>query len=478
MKNLPLCWPAVLAALTACTSGVPYRNGEYAELDCTKIYSDYGATLSQGTTPAIDEDNACWKQSREKHRDYDALFVEFDDQGWVQGAAVDNSPTKKDHLSNLFGAVENLRKTEQYLSIAVFVHGWQHNAEATDSNVHAFRRMLTQLNAIETAAADKGPKPRVVGIYVGWRGKSLKIPYLNNITFWERKNTAEKVAQGEVQELFLWLDWLRDTERGKNDEQRVTVLTIGHSFGGLITFEALNSEFVRNGVRFKRNIAKPEDRFMSRVGDMVVIANPAFEGTRYEGLRAVARRFPDLERNQLPVVIVATSDADWATKYLFPFARWFNTFFESTTGEQQSANVSAVGHNTRYITHELSLCSSPGCEDPCKKPSSAKNSGPAAFDADREYKFMAEIAGRGFDFEKSKPEAQRLCDGLELKWTGEAVRDRNPYWVVRTTKDIMHNHNDIFNDNMVTFVRQMYTAFIVARNQSNEKRRSQATDKQ
>jgi hypothetical protein len=42
----------VLAALTACTSGVPYRNGEYAELDCTKIYSDYDATLSQGTGSA------------------------------------------------------------------------------------------------------------------------------------------------------------------------------------------------------------------------------------------------------------------------------------------------------------------------------------------------------------------------------------------------------------------------------------------
>lgn len=476
MKNLSLCWPVVLAALTACTSGVPYRNGEYAELDCAKIYGDYDAALSQGMAPAVDEDDACWKQSREKHRDYDALFVEFDDQGWVQGAAGDNSPTKKDHLSKLFDAVENLRKTERYLSIAVFVHGWQHNAEATDSNVHAFRRMLTQLNAIETAAAGTSSKPRVVGIYVGWRGRSLTIPYLDNITFWERKNTAEKVAQGEVQELFLWLDWLRDTERGKNDEQYVTVLTIGHSFGGLITFEALNSEFVRNGVRFKRNITKPDDRFMSRVGDMVVIANPAFEGARYEGLRAVARRFPPVERNQLPVVIVATSEADWATGLAFPFARRLNTLFESTNGEQDAANVKSVGHNSRYITHNLSLCNSPGCKDPCKKASIPGR--PGAFDAQREYEFMGEIARNGFDSGKLKPEEQQLCDGLVLKWTAEAVPDHNPYWVVQTTGDIMRGHNDIFNDNMVSFVRQMYTAFIVARNQSNEKKRSQTKDKQ
>ena len=86
---------------------------------------------------------------------------------------------------------------------------------------------------------------------------------------------------------------------------------------------------------------------------------------------------------------------------------------------------------------------------------------------------MFAIAERGFDHRKAKPGQQYLCDGLELRWTEEAYPDHNPFWVVRTTDDIMHGHNDIFNANMVAFVRQMYTGFVAARNQFNEKMRSQ-----
>lgn len=473
MKFSSLFWIAVLGVLTACTPLPPYRNGNYVSLDaCDKAYKDYDKTLLQGKTPVMKGENVCWQQSHEKHEDYDALFVEFDDQGWVQGTSEETSPTEQDHLSNLYAAIEDLRgdrKPGQRLSILVFVHGWQHNAEPDDANVHAFRRMLLGINTLETVAAGEGPKPRVVGIYVGWRGKSVRTPILNNLTFWRRKNTAEKVAQGGIQELFLWLDWLRDTDR-PNGEQYVTVLTIGHSFGGLITFEAMKSEFIRNGVRFKRNPLAKGDIFMSRVGDLFVIVNPAFEGARYEELRAVARRFPKIERTQLPVVIIATSEADWATRYAFPMARWINTYyFERTSGVEAEANVKTIGHNSRYITHELSLCKGKDCDAVCKK----RESGFGSFDefnVRQEYEYMAEIGRRGFDFTKQKP-AQRLCDGLELKSTSEAYPDYNPYWVVRTTGDIMRGHNDLFNENMVAFVRQIFLAFMAMRNQANEHRR-------
>ncbi|HYU70498.1 MAG TPA: hypothetical protein VEL09_14330 [Burkholderiales bacterium] len=484
MKNPPLYRVAVLAALTACTSGVPYRNGDYGAIpSCEKTYGAYDAALLSVAAPPIEEGDNCWKQSRESHRDYDVLFVEFDDQGWVQDAAKESNPTKADHLSKLYESIRQIRekpdKTQQRLSIVVFVHGWQHNAEATDSNVHAFRRLLRQVDTLEAAAAGQGPKPRVVGIYVGWRGKSLTIPILDNTTFWERKNTAERVAQGQVQELFRWLDLFRDTGTDPTTgERNVTVLTIGHSFGGLITFEALSGEFVRNAVRFKRNVEKPNDHYMSRVGDLVVIVNPAFEGARYEVLRAAVRRLPDVERNQLPVVIVATSTADVATRYFFPLARWFNTVFEATSGEEQSATVLAVGHNPRYITHDLSLCApdNTDCQEACKAASgTASNTLQNNFEAKaaREYSYMFAIAERGFDHRKAKPGQQYLCDGLELRWTEEAYPDHNPFWVVRTTDDIMHGHNDIFNANMVAFARQMYTGFVAARNQFNEKMRSQ-----
>ena len=61
---------------------------------------------------------------------------------------------------------------------------------------------------------------------------------------------------------------------------------------------------------------------------------------------------------------------------------------------------------------------------------------------------MNEIARHGFD-----PQ-QYLCGGLELVWKEEAYKNRNPFWVVQTTADIMKDHTDIFNDNMIAFVRQ------------------------
>jgi hypothetical protein len=486
MKKLLLIYIAAFAVLTACTSDVPYRNGEYTVIpNCKDVYYKYDTTLkNQGDLSKVIEmgDEACWKQSREQHEDYDILFTEFDDQGWVQGAANETSSNKSSHLRKLYDAIDGIYNkdgTKHRLALVVFVHGWKHNAEATDTNVQSFQKLLQQISQLESiAASDEQTQPRVVGIYVGWRGKSLAIPGLDNITFWERKNTAKQVAQGSVQELFLWLDLFRDTAKNDKGERIVSALTIGHSFGGLITYEALSSEFVRNTVRFKNNPSKPDDKYMSRVGDLVVIVNPAFEGARYEVLRAATRRSgKDLERNQLPVVVIATSEADAATRYAFPIARAINTMFESTQGEEWNAAVWAVGHNSRYITHELSLCESNNadCRNVCNVEQRAeKNNDPIQYESilNREYTHMYNIAKYGFDKDNIKPSQQYLCNALDLKWTDEAIPNNNPYWVVQTTEDIMSGHNDIFNDYMISFVRQMYTGFMAGRNQYNQKKRS------
>jgi hypothetical protein len=55
---------------------------------------------------------------------------------------------------------------------------------------------------------------------------------------------------------------------------------------------------------------------------------------------------------------------------------------------------------------------------------------------------------------------------LDLRWTKEAYPETNPFWVVRTTGDIMKGHNDIFNPAMMNFVRQMYIAFIAAQREA------------
>jgi hypothetical protein len=405
----------------------------------------------------------------------------------VQGSSDLARPSKDDHLDRFFKRLSEIYTANRKngLSLVLFIHGWHHNADAQDRNVTEFRWLLRDFSIAEggrrlAEKAGENSGPRLVGIYVGWRGESLTVPQLNKATFWERKNTAERVAQGTVRELFSRLDYFRDRARTNvawNDLRRddfdgqgdrnVRMLTIGHSFGGLITYEALSSEFVRFAAR-----ASDKD-FVSRLGDVVVIVNPAVEGARHEALMVAAQRVASLKPAQLPVVIVATSAADDATRVYFRWAREVSTLLERTPGREGEAIVKAVGHNDRYRTHELKPCEKDddACKAACPAPRvtqrlSTKDMDKKAVDdytfrltqdiAD-EFELMRGVAGKGF---KKK---QYLCSGLRLEATPNQEPEHNPFWVVSTTEEIMEGHNDIFNRNFVSFIRQMYLGLISVR---------------
>jgi len=453
--NKTLLFIAAALSLSGCADDIPYRSrGFEPATDCKETYERYadGQKLE-----AADADAPCWRRSVEERDRYDLLFAEFDDQGWVQGASKLPRPGN-DFLDAFFAKLDQLyEKNSNGLSLVVFVHGWHHNAKAGDDNVRSFRKLLGDVALAEA----KGAGRRVVGVYVGWRGESITASWINVATFWERKNTAERVAQGSVRELFAKLDVFRDRANGGNKTDnpsgRVRLLTIGHSFGGLITYESLSSDFLRAAVRHdgKRG-------YLSRTGDLVVIANPAFEGTRYEPLKIAGQRLTQLHPDQLPLVIIATTQADWATGSTFPIARSVGTFWEKTPGEEAAANTRAVGHNDRYTTHRLTTCKDDdqecrkACEDAEVLPKKNINIQDRRESIDREKRRMSSLVPRGFATK------EYLCGRLVLTPTAQWQPIGNPFWVVETTKEIMDGHNDIFNENFQAFIRQMYLAVIVA----------------
>jgi pimeloyl-ACP methyl ester carboxylesterase len=460
---------------------VPYRTAGYsANPDCQTLYDKYD-DVSEMNKDISDEvrRNPCWLRAREERDNYDLLFLEFDDQGWVQGSSSLDRPGKKDALDEFFAELGDIYQANQKngLSLVVFVHGWHHNASASDDNVTGFRRLVRDLAIAETGRklTDRASgERRVVGIYLGWRGESIPSDLLNWMTFWDRKNTAERVAQGSVREFFMRLDFLRDRgrtnlkygelgdkDRPNQGDKNVRMLTIGHSFGGLIAFEALSGEFVRFAAR------STGDDYVSRLGDLVVIVNPAVEGARYEPLMVAGQRLRGAKKDQLPVAIVATSTADWATGVAFPIARAVNTLLESTPGPEGDAIVKAVGHNDRYTTHRLAVCDKENlaCASACAAPRTATRGPGAASRAapDRagiaaEYERMQAIGKSGFK------EKEYLCSRLQLESTRKQFPKENPFWVVSTTGEIMDGHNDIFNPNFVSFIRQMYLGVISVRN--------------
>jgi hypothetical protein len=212
----------IFAGITGCTRDVPYRDigfsPKVSAASCAasyKAYDDHDRANPDGDYPKID-DSECWRRSREEHDVYDLLSIEVDDQGWVQGASAQPVSERNNYMDELMAQLEQLFQQQGKgagLSLVVYVHGWHHSARADDADVHAFRRMLRQIAQMEQNLQYANyPRKRVVGIYVGWRGEATWVPLLRKLTFWDRKNTAQRVAYGSVRELLGRLDTFRESK--------------------------------------------------------------------------------------------------------------------------------------------------------------------------------------------------------------------------------------------------------------------------
>ncbi len=176
--------------LVACTVGEHRIAGFVNRPECTRLYDEHD-NIAEWNPRVSDRDrrDPCWLRATEERTHYDLLFAEFDDQGWVYGSADLPRPAK-DRLDDFFDELWRIYEANQSngLSFVVYVHGWHHSANAEDRNVADFRVLLREFAAVEKVLALEGKPSRVVGIYVGWRGDSLALPFLSHVTFWNRKD--------------------------------------------------------------------------------------------------------------------------------------------------------------------------------------------------------------------------------------------------------------------------------------------------
>ncbi|MGA2556077.1 MAG: hypothetical protein ABSG04_07370, partial [Verrucomicrobiota bacterium] len=287
---------------------------------------------------------------------YTVGFVEFDDQGWLYGP---NGSSKRRQIDTVMERFAAEGETNGLLLVA-FVHGWKHNADARDTNVAMFHHVLRELGTMEELLSKKQhhPQRRVVGLYVGWRGLSYDLEPFKELSFWDRKNTAEVVGHGAAIELLSQLEVIRNQNNRKfeqaiaNHERKATKLMIlGHSFGGDIVFSAVAPVLLERMVENYDGAGTPQSP--RSLGDLVVLINPAFEAARFETLQRVAATKPFPPGTNCTLAVF-TSSADWATGLAFPLGRRVSTLFESYVDrEQAEANVIAVGHYAPYLNYQL-----------------------------------------------------------------------------------------------------------------------------
>ncbi|WP_429285196.1 hypothetical protein [Paraburkholderia sp. GAS41] len=368
---------------------------------------------------------------------YDLLFSEFDDQGWA------NNPKKIDNpilhtmqagprdpstaFGNLKKFLDDQAKNHDRLMIITFVHGWKHNASTDDTNVKLFRQVLENTATLE----EKTNSGRhVVGVYLGWRGDSLNVPdgIKSVLTFYDRKDTADEVSKGAIHEVIAYLNAYERRENRLSDGQcdvasasegcKVVSVFIGHSFGGLILYEAIApavlSSVIDGEVYSKSAQPPPVERF----GDMVLLINPAIEAARFQPLfRSVATYQP--KKYKSPLMVLVTTDADVATGTFFPLGRFFSTFFEAKDDqEQRDAVLETIGHMKPYVTHYL-------------------------------HHFDTTPLGNVGDAPGIWP--RRFGDGNVL-YVCDKEYASYPVWNIETDKSVMKGHSDLDNPNLRNFV--------------------------
>lgn len=412
------------------------------------------------TTPARDgEPPDCYRQGIDS---VCVSYVEFDDFG--------NPLNRKQMLRAVNEAVNAMAEDGVVL---VFAHGWHNDAkpcpEVESANCTRDVRQFIQLvRRVGDMAKFKGRPIR--GVYIGWRGDSIEAkgitwPLSMLGTFWDRKAAAHQIGySGGVYEL---LSRISDARRANGNAR---LLVHGHSFGGAIVYSALShhlmdqirrDEHTRSTAaltlaKSRGEEARRQDREVQPFADLVLLLNPAFEAMRLRPQLDLARSqdYPQGERNEddpalPPRLVILTTDADWATRRMFPLGRFFSTQLDSYADDDAEAeNRTGVGHHIPYITHQLTAVDS--CPPP---PPEQRKVYPGAVSSRPTLCFPGKYAVSG-----TAPKAVQLtrCDkpGLCTAVAGDHFLERGspqegriPYRMpilnIRTNASVSTGHNDI-----------------------------------
>ncbi|MDB5982592.1 MAG: Esterase [Pseudomonas sp.] len=435
---------STFVSLAGCAQYGPYRTSP---------------TLCEGSTTACTTSMLYrHKEAGQAKFDYSLGFVEFNDQGdpWPASGS-------QQQMAVVLGYLER-QAADQDLLMVVFVHGWHHSAKGQepgapsshederDGNVKTFQTVLQGLALAEgkqAKALNRAPR-EIAGIYVGWRGDSITAEPLNDLTFWDRKNTAAQVGHGGVTELLSRIELIKRTQDSKARDaaakpaslgattvpatgcerliasgQAITsqtkLVVVGHSFGGLVVQSAVGQILEDRAVRTKGGDYGCQ-LDVEGFGNLVVLINPAFEAQRYSVIHnlAAARKFYPAQ--QLPVELILTSQSDDATKYLFPAGRHVSTLFDRNGWDAQ--NITAVGHYKPYITHTLTRSAT-----------------------------VPDITLKQAWLNNAKPDRDLCVAGLTL--TREQLSERNPYLNVSVAGDLIKGHNDIDEPQITEIIKQV-----------------------
>jgi hypothetical protein len=489
----------------ACKVGTPFIDGDAV---CTSIarltevgkagdlHRERASCVSHERHESVDKSSKSLP-----HAGFDLHVLEFDDEG---------QPWNRLQQERTFEAIR--RQLGQPTVVLGFVHGWKNDASVCNGNLSCFREVLEILAKAETAyanlfqsagnAADPPVKPRrVVGIYIAWRGGTIKTRGVKQLTFWGRKHTAHTIGDNggvtnAIQRVRSMIANARPTGvRTPEETVRTTSLVwVGHSFGAALLYSALAtslnaavgeaiqgaSETTRARVAIESGAPKdapqptptlPERRDtvprpVPSFGDLVVLVNPAMEASRFANLNVASRlQFPE---KQLPIFVTLASEGDSAVGGFFPIGQAFATISRAARSrEMWFSMVRGFGLYEPYHTHRLIMKPASDVSMP------ERVSGECRCNSNLS-KFGDALVTRLLDLYKAKANENvgRHAAYQEMLYSRlEPVRDVDPYVpfiMASVDPAVVADHNDIFNPRFVDFLMEFVVRNEIKRGQAND----------
>lgn len=309
------------------------------------IHQDgWGACLNDPDHSQLDH-SALAQHSRCENFDQSVLLPVSYAQAWLEYRedGQRHDPIQRDAI------LHSIESGSGPLYVVVYIHGWHHNADASngDPRNNAIKfpfLMARQVDVLQRMALDRrAPMPQVLGIYVGWRGEEYTDPIRRLFSIDGRSEIAEKIGGAGV--LKHDLQDIANAMRAR-DAQASRMVVFGHSLGGRMATSM-----------FKADLDNGQTQPLG-AGTLIVTLNAAVGADCFDGVFQAGGKNPDAPR---PVWINITSEDDTATNGIYSIAKRIGLVHSCNANSPASGKT--IGHYRPYFRQVIDQASVPHSAD-------------------------------------------------------------------------------------------------------------------